>query len=65
MTQEPLIASVRNFLKRTDMPPSTFGRRAAGDPRFYSDMKSGRVPRPQTAARIRQFMADYEQEHGQ
>ena len=34
-----------------------FCRDVMGDPRFVLDMRNGRIPRPETAAKIRQFTA--------
>lgn len=52
---------IEKFLRRTDMPPTRFGRLAIGDPRLVRDLRNGREPRPRMVARIEAFLA--EQEH--
>ena len=55
-----LIRSIEKFLRAHEMPPTTFGRLAAHDPRFVLDLRMGREPRGQTEARIRGFMSGFE-----
>ena len=40
------------FLRRSRMPPTTFGREAINDPRFMRDLINGRELRKKTAERI-------------
>ena len=47
-----LIRQIETFLRRTGMPWTKFGRLAAHDPRFVGDLRNGRTPRADTAARI-------------
>lgn len=47
---------IRDFLKREGMPPSRFGREAAGDPRLLKDLANGRELGPRLAARIRAYL---------
>ena len=54
-----LIRSIEKFLRQYDMPATKFGRLAAHDPRFVLDLRMGRIPRPGTEARIRQWMQEY------
>ncbi len=54
-----LIRKIEKFLRETDMPWTKFGRLAVHDPRLVGDMRNGRIPRPETAARVEQFMAKY------
>lgn len=59
-----LIRQIERFLRETGMPWTKFGRLAAHDPRFVEDLRNGRIPRPQTQARIEHFMNTYrEQPH--
>ena len=51
---------IARFLKRTGMPDTTFGRRAANDPRLVRDLRNGREPRGPMVARIVAFMADHD-----
>ena len=48
--------SSQNFLRRTEIPPTRFGRNAMGDPRFVFDLRKGRDPRPETVERVRAFL---------
>jgi hypothetical protein len=54
-----LIRQIETFLRRTGMPWTKFGRLAAHDPRFVGDLRNGRMPRPETQARIEHFMSTY------
>lgn len=45
------------FLARTRMSPTAFGRRALGDPNFILEFRRGRAPTLRTLARARAFMA--------
>ena len=59
-----LIRKIETFLRRTRMPPTRFGRLAAHDPRFVSDLRNGRAPRPCTERRVEHFMnKDQDQSH--
>jgi hypothetical protein len=50
---------VERFLRQTGLPPTKFGRMAAGDPRLVLDMRNGRELGEQMSNRLRDFMADY------
>ncbi|WP_010544270.1 hypothetical protein [Sphingomonas elodea] len=52
-----LHGEIETFLAQTRMAATRFGRLAAGDPRLVSDLRSGRVPGPALAARLRAFLA--------
>lgn len=52
---------IEQFLRRTGMAPTRFGRAAAHDPRLVFDMRLGREIRPPLAARVRTFIAGYGQ----
>ena len=51
-----LLREVEKFLRQCDVAPTTFGRRAVGDPRFVFDLRNGRDPRPSTVARVRAYL---------
>lgn len=53
-----LLGRITHFLDRTGMPETKFGRLAVHDPRFVSDLRAGREPRPSTIARIERFIAN-------
>ncbi|MEE4199260.1 hypothetical protein [Erythrobacter sp.] len=42
------------------MAATKFGRLAAHDPRFVLDLRMGRIPRPETEARTRAWMRNFE-----
>lgn len=54
-----LIRQIEKFLHDTGMAWTRFGRLATHDPRFVEDLRNGRSPRPETAARVEEFMAIY------
>ena len=51
-----LLREVEKFLNRSDIAPSSFGRKALGDPRFVFDLRNGRDPRPRTVARVLAYL---------
>lgn len=51
-----LLVRIDRYLRHTNMPPTTFGRRAVNDPRLVGDMRLGRQPRGATLARIEAFL---------
>jgi hypothetical protein len=51
-----LLREVEIYLRRSNIPPTRFGRVMMGDPRFVFDLRNGREPRPGTVARIRHFL---------
>lgn len=53
-----LLLTVERHLRRTDVPPSRFGRQVAGDPRFVFDLRRGREPRPAMCARVLAYIAE-------
>lgn len=55
---QSLLVEIDRFLRRTNMPPTLFGRLSVNDPRLVSDMRRGRQVQPPNALRIRRFMAD-------
>lgn len=55
-----LLRRVERYLKRSATTPTRFGRDAIGDPCFVKDLRRGREPRPQTAARVTAFLEQAE-----
>ena len=51
-----LLREIEKFLRRSDTPPTRFGREVVGDPRFVFDLRNGRDPRPSTVARVRAYL---------
>ena len=57
MSMSELQALIADYCERTSTAPSTFGRRALGDPGFVSRLKSGGQCLPRTMDRVRAYMA--------
>ena len=52
---------IERFLREQDLPPTKFGRLAAGDPRLVLDMRMGRELRPEMELKLRHFISNYGQ----
>jgi hypothetical protein len=59
-----LLGRMDRFLRRSAMPPTLFGRAAAGDPNLVRELRNGREPGPAMIARINAFLDRVEQEGG-
>jgi hypothetical protein len=55
-----LLEQIEEYLARSGVSPSTFGRIAAGDPRLISDLRAGRCPRQKTRDRLSRFLISAE-----
>lgn len=53
-----LLAAIAAHLAKSEMPKSTFGVEAVGDPAFVTDLENGREPRWDTIARVYDYMTD-------
>lgn len=53
-----LLRTIEIFLRSSGVPATRFGRDALNDPRFVFDLRRGREPRPETVARIVNFLED-------
>ncbi|MFN3387558.1 MAG: hypothetical protein ACK40O_01400 [Allosphingosinicella sp.] len=51
-----LLRRIERHLRRRGMAPSTFGRKATGDPRLVRDLRRGREAGPDLAARLHAWM---------
>jgi len=51
-----LLEQIEAYLVQSRVPPSRFGRLAAGDPRLVADLKSGRRLRQRTEDRLRRYL---------
>lgn len=54
-----LIREIEQFLRRTGLAPTKFGRLAAHDPRLVFDLRMGREPRPAMQSKVEHFMNTY------
>jgi len=52
-----LLFEIDKFLRRSNMPPTRFGRLAVRDPRLVGDLRNGREPRPEMVQKVRAFIA--------
>lgn len=50
---------IERFLRETQLPPTTFGRLTARDPRLVFDMRLGREIGPEMENRLREYIAAY------
>lgn len=48
---------VEKFLRRSNMPPTKFGRLAVNDPRLVMDLRNGREPGSRVTRKIVAFIA--------
>jgi hypothetical protein len=46
------------FIAKRDMPKTTFGKLALGDPSFINDLEQGRSPSLGTIEKVEQFIAE-------
>lgn len=53
---DAFIAEVESYLSSSGLTPTAFGLKAAGDPNFVFDLRSGREPRRTTIEKVRGFM---------
>jgi hypothetical protein len=51
-----LIRDIERFLRQSGLPPTTFGRLAASDPRLVFDLRKGREPRKGLRLKVEHFM---------
>lgn len=56
MTLEALNARIAEYLTRSGLAKSEFGRRAASDPRLVFDLENGREPRRALRQRVAKWM---------
>lgn len=48
-----LLVEIDRYLRRTGIAETTFGRRVVNDPRLVGDLRRGRLPGPEVAARVK------------
>lgn len=51
-----LLFKIQNYLRRTGMPETKFGRLAVNDPRLVGDLRRGRSPGIRMTARVERFI---------
>lgn len=55
-----LIEAIDRFLATAGMSEITLGRKALGDPHFVRQLRNGRRVWPETEAKIRRFMTEWD-----
>ncbi len=61
--QTDFAAEVADFLEKSGMRPSRFGRMALGDPGFVAALNQGRAPNLRTIERARAFIQAFSHDH--
>lgn len=56
MSMSALLEEISDYCVRASTAPSTFGRRAVGDPSFVSRLQSGGECLPRTMEKVRAYM---------
>jgi hypothetical protein len=51
-----LLSRIQRYLRRSGQTPSRFGRAVMNDPKFVHDLRRGREPRIETAARVHAWL---------
>lgn len=59
-----LILEIQDFCRRNGMAETRFGELALNDKPFVSQLRNGRRVWPETAERVRAFMADFAADAG-
>ena len=57
---DPILAEIRQFLTRTGMSKSAFGKVALNDTKLFWRLQAGRRMWPETEARIRAAITKYD-----
>lgn len=55
-----LLRRIESYLRQHSVPPTRFGREAAHDPRLVLDLRNGREPGAQLAARVHRYLDEIE-----
>ena len=62
MKRSEFLATVEDFLKRTNMSPTAFGIKAKAEPNFVFSLREGRECREEVQDRVLNFMQDFEKQ---
>ena len=60
-----LLRRIELYLRRSTTSATRFGREVMGDPRFVLDLRNGREPREETAARVAAWLDGQEPRAGE
>lgn len=58
-TMDSLLSEIELFMSTHDLSQWQFGQRALGDRHFVKQLRAGRRVWPETAQKVREFMATY------
>lgn len=58
MSLDQFKSTVEDFLSKTGMTPTAFGKRFAGDPLFVFQLRDGREPREATREKVLAAMTE-------
>lgn len=61
MTTEAFLKEIEEFLDRTDMRHTTFGKAVMNDPSFVTRMRNGGNPTMKTIEKVRTFIGRYDE----
>jgi sulfate adenylyltransferase subunit 2 len=56
MTRTEFLEAIEKHLAETGMSPTTFGKKAVGDPNFVFTLRNGRSPSLSLVERVQAFM---------
>lgn len=63
ISNEDFVREIEKFLEKTGMSCSAFGKKAKGDPCFYSRIKDGMEVKESGKKKVLDFMSKYEKEN--
>ena len=61
ISNKEFIDKIDEFLKKTGMSVSTFGKKAKGDPSFYTRIKNGMEVKESGKSRVLDFMQNHKE----
>lgn len=64
MKKSDFLNLVEEFLQRSGLSPTTFGKKAKEDPKFVFNLRGGTESREATQQKVINFMRAYAVEHG-
>lgn len=60
MKRSEFLATVEDFLQRTNMSPTAFGIKAKAEPNFVFSLREGRECREEVQDRVLRYMANFD-----
>jgi 2,4-dienoyl-CoA reductase-like NADH-dependent reductase (Old Yellow Enzyme family) len=62
ITSRSFLREIEDFLKRTGMNATAFGRAVANDPSLVGELRRGRSPRLDLVERVHAFMTEHDRD---